>query len=56
LWKLEGVPTPQIAGAYATSAFLIERALDQMRADAWPDVIEDVPAAHWPKYASVLYF
>ena len=28
---------------YPTSAFLIERALDQMRADAWPDAIEDAP-------------
>jgi hypothetical protein len=31
---------------YPTSAFLIERALDQMRADAWPDAIDDAPAAH----------
>jgi hypothetical protein len=29
-----------------TSGFLIERALDQMRADAWPDAIDDAPAAH----------
>lgn len=29
-----------------TSGFLIERALDQLRADAWPDVIDDTPAAH----------
>lgn len=28
-----------------TSGFLIERALDQMRADAWPDAIDDAPAA-----------
>jgi hypothetical protein len=27
--------------SYQTSAFLIERALDQMRADAWPDAIDD---------------
>lgn len=33
-------------GSYPTSAFLIERALDQMRADAWPDAIADAPAAH----------
>ena len=32
--------------SYPTSAFLIERALDQMRADAWPDAIDDAPAAH----------
>lgn len=32
--------------AYPTSAFLIERALDQMRADAWPDAIEDAPPSH----------
>jgi hypothetical protein len=29
-----------------TSTYLIERALDQMRADAWPDAIDDAPAAH----------
>ena len=29
-----------------TSDFLIERALDQMRADAWTDAIDDAPAAH----------
>jgi hypothetical protein len=29
-----------------TSGFLIERALDQMRADAWPDAIDDAPASH----------
>jgi hypothetical protein len=32
--------------SYPTSAFLIERALDQMRADAWPDAIDDAPSAH----------
>jgi hypothetical protein len=32
--------------SYPTSAFLIERALDQMRADAWPDAIDDAPNAH----------
>jgi hypothetical protein len=32
--------------SYPTSAFLIERALDKMRADAWPDAIDDAPAAH----------
>jgi hypothetical protein len=32
--------------SYPTSAFLIERALDQMRADAWPDSIDDAPPAH----------
>ena len=32
--------------SYPTSAYLIERALDQMRADAWPDAIDDAPAAH----------
>jgi hypothetical protein len=32
--------------SYPTSAFLIERALDQMRADAWPDAIDDAPASH----------
>jgi hypothetical protein len=32
--------------AYPTSAFLVERALDQMRADAWPDAIDDAPSAH----------
>jgi hypothetical protein len=32
--------------SYPISAFLIERALDQMRADAWPDAIHDAPAAH----------
>jgi len=32
--------------AYPTSAYLIERALDQMRADAWPDAMDDAPAAH----------
>jgi hypothetical protein len=34
------------ATSYPTSAFLIERALDQMRADAWPDAIDEAPAAH----------
>lgn len=29
-----------------TSQFLIERALDQMRADAWPDAIDEAPAFH----------
>jgi hypothetical protein len=29
-----------------TSGFLIERALDQMRADAWPEAIDDAPLAH----------
>jgi hypothetical protein len=29
-----------------TSVFLIERALDQMRADAWPDAIDDAPSSH----------
>jgi hypothetical protein len=32
--------------SYPTSAFLIERALDQMRADAWPNAIDDTPLAH----------
>jgi hypothetical protein len=32
--------------SYPTSAFLIERALDQMRADAWPQAIEDAPPSH----------
>jgi hypothetical protein len=32
--------------SYPTSAFLIERALDQMRADAWPDAIDDAPNTH----------
>ena len=32
--------------AYPTSAYLIERALDQMRADAWPGAIDDAPPAH----------
>jgi hypothetical protein len=32
--------------SYPTSAFLIERALDQMRADAWPGAIDDAPNAH----------
>jgi hypothetical protein len=32
--------------AYPSSAFLIERALDQMRADAWPHAIEDAPPSH----------
>jgi hypothetical protein len=32
--------------SYPTSVFLIERALDQMRADAWPDAIDDAPNAH----------
>jgi hypothetical protein len=32
--------------AYPTSAYLIERALDQMRADAWPDAIKDAPPSH----------
>jgi hypothetical protein len=32
--------------SYPTSAYLIERALDQMRADAWPDAIDDAPSAH----------
>jgi hypothetical protein len=32
--------------AYPTSAFLIERALDQMRADAWPEAIDDAPELH----------
>lgn len=31
--------------SYPTSAFFIERARDQMRADAWPDTIDDAPAA-----------
>ena len=29
-----------------TSGFLIERAHDQMRADAWPDAIDNPPPAH----------
>lgn len=28
------------------SCYLIERALDQLRADAWPHAIEDAPASH----------
>jgi hypothetical protein len=32
--------------AYPVSTYLIERALDQLRADAWPDAIDDAPAAH----------
>jgi hypothetical protein len=32
--------------SYPTSAYMIERALDQMRADAWPDAIDDAPPAH----------
>jgi hypothetical protein len=32
--------------AYPSSAFLIERALDQMRADAWPDAIQGAPPSH----------
>jgi len=28
------------------SGFLIERALDQLRAEAWPDAIDDAPASH----------
>lgn len=28
------------------SGYQIERALDQMRADTWPDAIDDAPAAH----------
>ncbi len=32
--------------SYPTSVYLIERALDQMRADAWPDAIDDAPASH----------
>lgn len=32
--------------AYPTSAFLIERALDQLRADAWPDAIDEAPSPH----------
>ena len=28
------------------SGFLIERALDQMRADAWPGMIDEAPEAH----------
>jgi hypothetical protein len=29
--------------SYPTSAYLIEGALDQMRADAWPGAIDDAP-------------
>jgi len=29
-----------------TSGFLIERALDQLRADAWPDAIDAAPEVH----------
>jgi hypothetical protein len=29
-----------------TSGYLIERALDQMRADTWPAAIDDAPAVH----------
>ena len=29
-----------------TSGFLIERALDQLRADAWPFEIDDAPPSH----------
>jgi hypothetical protein len=29
-----------------TSGFLIERALDQVRADAWPDAIDAAPEVH----------
>jgi hypothetical protein len=32
--------------SYPTSAYLIERALDQMRADAWPQAIDDAPEVH----------
>jgi hypothetical protein len=32
--------------AYPTSAYLIERALDQMRADAWPREIDDAAEVH----------
>jgi hypothetical protein len=32
--------------AYPTSAFLIERTLDQMRADAWPDAIAEASPSH----------
>jgi hypothetical protein len=32
--------------SYPTSAYLISCALDQMRADAWPDAIDDAPASH----------
>jgi hypothetical protein len=28
------------------SGYLIERALDQMRADAWPHAIDDAPPSH----------
>jgi hypothetical protein len=35
--------------SFPTSAFLIERALHRMRADAWPDAIDDAPAAHLDK-------
>jgi hypothetical protein len=31
---------------YPTSAYLIERALDQMRADAWPEAIKDASEVH----------
>jgi hypothetical protein len=29
-----------------TSGYLIERALDQMRAETWPDAIDDAPPSH----------
>jgi hypothetical protein len=35
----------EVTGDEHTS-YQIERALDQMRADTWPDAIDDAPAAH----------
>jgi hypothetical protein len=44
--RIEVALTLVDATSYPTSAFLIERALDQMRADVWPRAIDDAPAAH----------
>jgi hypothetical protein len=44
--RIEAALTLVDDAAYPTSAYLIERALDQMRADAWPQEIEGAPEIH----------
>jgi hypothetical protein len=44
--RIEAALTLIDDASYPNSAFLIERALDQLRADAWPDAIDDAPSAH----------
>jgi len=44
--KIEAAASLVDTESYPTSAFLLERALDQLRADAWTRAIEDAPPSH----------